>query len=94
MDKGLYNSEELIDSLIVDLNSLPKLLINGQFIHACDTVTKMGQKLGCLKKGIKDDIQSREDQIEDLKKLNNELAEKAFGATVGNGENNEEPGKK
>ena len=64
----MLTNEELIDSLIIDLNSLPKYLIDGQFIAACDLVAKMGQKLANLKTGIHNDIESRDETIDSLRK--------------------------
>lgn len=84
--KGLYDSEGLCDSLLMDLNRMQKLLIDNQFIAFCDLIAKMGQKLANLKKGISADIADRDEQIRDLQRLNNELAEKAFGLPVDTGE--------
>lgn len=67
MAKGLYTNEELIDTLIQDLNNLPKLMIDSQFVLACATVAQMGQKLVNLKKGIQHDMADREETIADLK---------------------------
>jgi hypothetical protein len=64
----MLTNEEMVDSLIIDLNSLPKYLIDGQFIAACDLVAKMGQKLANLKTGIHNDIESRDKTIDSLKK--------------------------
>ena len=79
---GLYDNEGLCDSLLMDINKIPKLLIDNQFIAFCDMIAKMGQKINNLKKGIRAEISARDEQIEDLRKLNNELAEKAFGLPV------------
>jgi hypothetical protein len=68
MANGLFTNEELIDSLIVDLNSIPKLLIDGQGILFCSIVSSMGQKLVNLKKGIKDDLENKNKVIEELKR--------------------------
>ena len=67
MAKDVLTNPELIDSLIVDLNSLPKKLIDGQFIQFCATVAQMGQKLGNLRKTIDDDLKNRNAIIETLK---------------------------
>jgi predicted DNA-binding protein YlxM (UPF0122 family) len=67
MVKGLYTNEELVDSLILDLNNLPKELINGQFIQFCTLIEQMGQKLALLRKGIPTDIESKNKIIEELK---------------------------
>ena len=79
---GLMDNEGLCDSLMMDINRIQKLLIDNQFIAFCDLIAKMGQKVSNLKKGIRAEISDRDDQIKELRKLNDELAEKAFGLPV------------
>lgn len=67
MAKGILTNAELVDTLIVDLNNLPKQLLAGQFIQACAIVTQMGQKLINLRKGIADDLKYKDERIEQLK---------------------------
>ena len=67
MANGLLTNAELVDTLIVDLNNLPKVLLAGQFIQACAIVTQMGQKLINLRKGIADDLKYKDERIEQLK---------------------------
>lgn len=67
MQSCVYTNAELIDSIIVDLNNLPKELISGQYINACSVVSQMAQKLLNLKNGITEDINSKNRIIEDLK---------------------------
>lgn len=67
MAKDLMTNSELISSIIVDLNSLPKCLIDGQFIQFCNIVTSMGQKLVNLRNTIDNDLKNREKTIETLK---------------------------
>lgn len=67
MAKGLYTNEELVDSLILDVNNLPKELFNGQFIQFCTLIEQMGQKLALLRKGIPADIENKNKIIEELK---------------------------
>ena len=83
---GLYDNEGLCDSLLMDLNRTQKLLIDNQFIAFCDLIAKMGQKINNLKKGVRSDLDAKDEEIADLKRLNNELAEKAFGLPVDTGE--------
>lgn len=71
--KGLFDNEGLCETLIADLNNLPKLLFNGQFIMFCQKISEMGLKLTNLHKGIFEDRKSMKDQIEELKKINDEL---------------------
>jgi len=80
--RGLYDNEGLIDTMVADLNDLMKCMAAGQYIRYADITVKFVQKLNNLKKGFRAELKDREDQIEDLKRLNNELAEKAFGLPV------------
>lgn len=67
MANGLYTNAELVDTLIVDLNNLPKYLIDGQNVLFCATVAQMGQKLSNLRDGITADLASKDKTIEQLK---------------------------
>lgn len=71
--KGLYDNEGLCKTLIADLNCLMKLLIANQFIEFCVKISEMGQKLLNLHKGIREDRESMKEQIEELKRINDEL---------------------
>ena len=84
--RGLLDNEGLCDSMIENLNNLLKNMAAGQYIRVCSITMEMVQKLQNLKKGIRTSQKTLEDQIEDLRRLNNELAEKAFN----NQENAEE----
>jgi hypothetical protein len=90
--KGLLDNDGLCDSLILDLNNLIKLILNGQYIQFSATVTGMVQKLVNLKKGIKDDLDSMKEKVEELKRMNDSLVEQMTGLPVDkdgdeNGEN-------
>lgn len=63
---GLFDNIGLIDTLIVDCNELPKLLISGQGVGWCAKVVEMTQKLVNLKKGVRADVDSMRKQIETL----------------------------
>ena len=76
---GFMDNEGLTESLISDLNNLLKNAAAGQYIRVCSITMEMVQKLQNLKAGIRNDTKDLREQIEDLKRLNNELAEKAFG---------------
>lgn len=71
--KGLMDNEGLCDSLLLDLNNLPKVLMTGQYIQFCAKVSSMAARLANLKKGIADDMQSMKDKVEELKRMNNDL---------------------
>lgn len=70
---GLFDNIGLIDTLIVDCNELPKLLISGQGVGWCAKVVEMTQKLVNLKKGVRADVDSMRRQIETLVHENESL---------------------
>lgn len=69
--KGFLDNEGLVDSLIVDCNNAVKELTNGQYIAFCDQMVQMVRKLANLKKGIVNDMKSKDEQIKDLNELIN-----------------------
>ena len=71
--KGLFDSNGLIDTLIVDCNELPKKLASGEYVGFCGLIVEMVQKLALLKKGITKDRESLQDQVKELTKLRDEL---------------------
>jgi hypothetical protein len=85
---GLLDSEGMCDSLVNDCNNLIKQAIAGQYIFCCDIIVKMVQKLAKLQKGIKDDRESKNKIIEELKRINDDLMEEKTGLPVDRGENN------
>ena len=80
--KGLMDNEGLCDSLLLDLNNLPKVLMTGQYIQFCSVISSMAQKLVNLKKGITDDMQSMKDKVEELKRTNDDLMEQISGLPI------------
>jgi hypothetical protein len=77
--KGLYDSQGLCDSLLNDLNRIPRILMDGQNIQFCAVIQSMAQRLVMLKKGIKADLESKDKIIEDLKAANDELINERGG---------------
>jgi len=63
----LYTNEQLVDTLLSDLNDTIKAVASGQYIAACSMVSQMVQKLVNLRAAIGNDIKSRDQCIEDLK---------------------------
>ena len=63
----LYTNEGLIDTIVVDLNSLIKDVIDGEYVQMCCHVTGIAQKLMNLRNTIHDDLKNREQTIETLK---------------------------
>ena len=66
---GLFDSAGLIDTLIVDCNSLPNDLFNGQNVRFCGRLSGMAQKLANLKEGVKNEIESLQKQVTELQQL-------------------------
>ena len=85
--KGLFDSDGLIDTLIIDLNKLPKSLIDGQFIHACNLIASMGQRLSTLKNGMKEEVNGLRSEADFLRKRNEELMQEIEKTAGGNGGN-------
>lgn len=65
---GIMDNLELIDSLIVDCNTLVKSGMSGQYVEFCAMIVQMVQKLGNLKEGVKTDMKALQDMIDELKK--------------------------
>ena len=74
--KGLFDAEGMIDSLIIDCNNAVKAVASGEYIGWCGISVQMVQKLSALKRGISADIKSRDEQISELKKINDELRQR------------------
>lgn len=64
--KGLYDNIGLIDTLTVDCNDLPRLLMTGHYVAFCAKVVEMVQKLSLLREGVKHDVADRDEQIKEL----------------------------
>ena len=80
--KGLYDSEGMCDSLVNDCNTLVKHICTGNYILFCNLVSQMVIKLSNLQKGIKADITSKDEKIEELKRMNDSLVEQITGLPV------------
>jgi hypothetical protein len=71
--KGLYDNAGLCDTLLYDLNRIPKILMDGQYIQFCAVIQSMAQRITNLKQGIKNDTDSLKNNIEELKRANETL---------------------
>lgn len=80
--KGLYDNEGLCDLLIQDCNNAVKSLTNGNFILFCGIVVQMVKKLSNLKDGIRKDMESMQNKVDELKKINDSLVEQLTGLPV------------
>ena len=65
--KGLLDNEGLIDSLIMDCNNAIKQIVCGNYLAWCNITVEIVRKLGNLKKGMLDDLRSRDERIMELK---------------------------
>lgn len=72
--KGLLDNEGLCDYIASNLNNAVRSLVNGNTLQFCQKVSEITTQLAHLKKGIKDDIDSKDRIIDELKKINDELA--------------------
>lgn len=77
--KGLFDAEGMIDSLIIDCNNAVKAVASGEYIGWCGISVQMVQKLSALKNGIAADMKNRDDQISELKEINDELRQRIIG---------------
>ena len=66
---GLFDSPGLIDSLIVDCEKGMKALMAGSPLEYAAVTLGMVQKLGELKKGVKNEKEDLEKQIRELRAL-------------------------
>ena len=79
--KGLYDYEGLLDTIIVQCNSTVQCLLAGQMVAFCDNIAQIAKKASVLKKGIAQDMESKDEVIEDLRRHNDDLARRLFEAT-------------
>ena len=71
----MLTNEELIDTLIADVNNLVKNMASGQYVQFCLLVTQIVQKLANLKKGIISDLDNKNKVIESLKETIRSMGE-------------------
>ena len=83
--KGLLDNVGMCDSLVNDCNMLVKHICGGNYILFCNTVSQMAIKLANLQKGIKADLASKDETIEELKRMNDSLVEQKTGLPVERG---------
>ena len=68
---GLMDNIGMIDSLILDCNNSVKTLVDGNYIAFCGKMCERVKKLDLLKKGVKEDIESRDQHIKELETMLN-----------------------
>ena len=81
--KGLYTSDGLIDSMIVDCNRLVQHMAAGQYVQFCNGIVQMVQKLGALREGIRKEHEDRDKAIQELQALCDDMQERITGLPVG-----------
>ena len=64
----MFTNQELIETIINDLNAILRLLFAGNPLQACVLLTGTTQKLTNLRASIDNDIKNRDEIIEKLKK--------------------------
>ena len=89
---GLWDNSGLCDVLVNDCNNAVKQLASGQYVLFCGIMYQIAHKLANLKKGIQEELESKDKIIEELKRINNSLVEQQTGLPVekdggGNGSN-------
>lgn len=78
----MLTNEELIESLIKDVNNLVKNIAAGQYVQFCLLVTQITQKLLNLKSGIKSDMDNKNSVIESLKETIRSMGEDVVDMSV------------
>ena len=80
--RGLWDNEGICDKGIALCNAALKDLVSGQYLAFVNKVEQIAQIFGNLKKGIKNDRESLEQKIEELKRMNDALVEQKTGLPV------------
>lgn len=70
---GLFDSIGLIDTMTIDCNEILKAIASGQYVRFAALIVGMVQKLGSLRNGVKNDMESLQKQIEEYKRLIDEI---------------------
>ena len=63
----MYSSNEIVDSIIEEMYKLFQALITGNYSNFCALFADIISKLAALRKGLKSEQATKEDQIADLK---------------------------
>ena len=83
--KGLYDNDGLIEKAIVKLNEAIKDLTGGQYISFCGGIEQIAQILVCLKKAVKQEKDSSNAKIEELKRVIRENGMEIVETPIDNG---------
>ena len=71
--KGLLDNLGMIDSLIVDCNTAPRFLFNGENVAFCAKIVEMVQQLSRLREGVETDTKALRDEVDELRRAINDL---------------------
>jgi hypothetical protein len=77
--KGLYDSDGLISTLILDCGEITKALVSGEYVQFNLRIVHMFQKLEQLRDGIRNDREDLERQIRELREENECLMARVLG---------------
>ena len=80
--RGLWDNEGVCDKGIALCNSALKDLVSGQYLSFVNKVEQIAQIFSNLKTGIKNDRESLEHKVEELKRMNDALIEDKTGLPV------------
>lgn len=80
--RGLYDNEGICDKGIVLVNSALKDLFNGQYLAFANKLEQVAKIFANLKTGIKEERESYEANIEELKRINETLLNENAGNTA------------
>ena len=81
--KGLLDNLGLIDTLIIDCDTVMKLLLAGNGIGFCAKLVEMVQKLSNLRKGVKSEKDSLQEQLEVYIRENEDLLKQLYQTEKG-----------
>ena len=78
--KGLYDNIGLIETLIVDCEKVVKALVSGEYVRFSALIVGMVQKLNNLRDGVKNDTESLQKQIDELRRFIDDIDAAEGGA--------------
>lgn len=79
---GLWDNEGVCDRGVVLCNAALKDLVSGQYLAFSNKMEQIAQIFNNLKTGIKNDRESLEQKIEELKRANDALVSEKTGLPV------------
>ena len=80
--RGLWDNEGVCDKGVLLCNAALKDLVSGQYLAFVNKIEQIAQIFGNLKTGIKNDRESLEAKVEELKRMNDALISEKTGLPV------------